>query len=55
MLCETVGCLPNPGGLFQQLPGQVKLLETVYRARGKAEADKVKNPNRKSDTDGPEM
>jgi hypothetical protein len=44
-LCERLGCLPHPGGLFDQDPRHIRRLEKVYEAQGehdRIEADKVK-------------
>ena len=54
-MCETVGCLPNPGGLFQQHPDDVKRLEQVFKAKKQYEVDQhdKRDPRRKSETDEP--
>jgi hypothetical protein len=54
-----VGALPNPGGIFQQIPSHIRKLEKVYQARNKFQSDDAgkKTEKRKSDTDepGPDM
>ena len=47
-LCETMGCLPNSGGLLDQLPGHIERLDAVFRARRQREHDEVKQQERKS-------
>jgi len=48
MICQRVGCLPKPGGLFDQEAAHVHRLERVYEAVAKfekEEMDKIKRAN----------
>lgn len=43
-MCERLGCLPNPGGLFQQNRNDVRKMEKVLLAADKRKDDLMKKP-----------
>ena len=48
-MCEKLGCLPRPGGLFDQDPMHVRRLEKIYEAQARyeqMELEKVRNKNK---------